>query len=700
MAAPQTPRDVGAVLGGRYRLVAPVGHGVSARVFLAVDNQLRRRVAVKVLHAALTEDQAFLDRFREEARRAAALDHANIVRVFDWGEDREGDTTVPYLVMEYLAGGSLRSILDAGATLSPSQAVWVGLQTARALAHAHRRSLVHRDVKPANLLFDDEGRLRLADFGLARALAEASWTEPATGTVGTVRYASPEQVMGLRPDGRGDVYSLALVLIEAVSGTVPLLADSAAGTMGRRAREDVEVPMSFERLRGPLLRATARDREERCDAGELEIGLMAAGDEMPRPDPLPLVATMGPDAHTRELHLSDPMAGIAILGGIDGGASADPMPQDGDPRPLVDAAAEPAWSGATPVRASSGRNPIVVVEQHHAPSSAPDGGRTRVEPLPTTEVLRPLDGSPSPRRRRRGTRVLAALGVLVVLGAATAGWWFLLRTPTHEVPDWVGQPAATARVQADDLGWGLSDDVLVRRDGTRAGEVVAQQPAPGTSLGEGERVALTVSLGPSLVTMPEVVGTPEAEAVVAIESAGLVVAARAEVHDEAVPAGSVVSATAATGFDGADVEGQIAKETPLDLVISDGPAPRAVPDALVGATRADAEARLTAVQLVAAVEEQYSDTVPQGVVISSGIAAGTEVERDSAVPLVVSAGPPPVPVPNVVGQTGSSGAAALEAAGFVVAGIEGSPSGVILATDPPAGEAHLRGTPVRIFTRR
>jgi serine/threonine-protein kinase len=690
MAAPQTPRDVGAVLGGRYRLVAPVGHGVSAQVYLAVDNQLRRRVAVKVLHAALTEDQAFLDRFREEARRAAALDHANIVRVFDWGEDRDGDAVAPYLVMEYLAGGSLRSILDTGATLSPSQAVWVGLQAARALAHAHRRSLVHRDVKPANLLFDDEGRLRLADFGLARALAEASWTEPAAGTVGTVRYASPEQVMGQRPDGRGDVYSLALVLIEAVSGRVPLLADSAAGTMGRRAHEDVEIPMSFERLRGPLLRATARDREERCDAGELEIGLMAAGDEMPRPDPLPLVATMGPDVHTQELHLSDPMAGVAILGGIDTAAAA---------HPLVEGATEPAWSGSSPVRGTSGRNPVVVVEDREAASSARNGGRTRVEPLPTDEVLRPLDDAP-PRRARRGTRLLAVLGVLVVLGGAVAGWWFLLRTPTHEVPDWVGQPAATARDQADELGWGLSDDVLVRQDGTRAGEVVAQRPAPGTSLGEGERVALTVSLGPSLVTMPEVVGTPEAEAVVAIEAAGLVVAARAEAHDETVAAGSVVSATAASGYDGADAQGQIAKETPLDLVISDGPAPRAVPDALVGATRADAEAKLVAVQLAASVEEQYSDTVPLGVVISSGIPAGTEVERDSAVPLVVSAGPPPIPVPNVLGQSGSSGAAALEAAGFVVAAIEGSPSGVILATDPPAGEPHLRGTPVRIFTRR
>ena len=684
------------MLAGRYRLVAPVGQGVSSRVFLAVDNQLRRRVAVKVLHSALSDDQAFLDRFREEARAAAFLDGPNIVRVFDSGEDGDGDAVVPYLVMEYLAGGSLRSILDTGVVLSPSQALWVGLQSARALAHAHRRSVIHRDVKPANLLFDDTGRLCLADFGLARALAEASWTEPAYSSPGTVRYSSPEQVMGQRPDGRSDVYSLALVLIEAVTGRVPLLGETAAGTMGRRVQEDVEIPMSFGRLRGPLLRATARDREERCDAGELEIGLMAAGDDMPRPDPLPLVPTMGADELTRELHLSDPMAGLAILGGIDPDATVDPRAGSASDPSLVAGAEEPAWSSPAP--RVGRRDPVTVLGAHDAASGA--GGRGRVDPLPSVEVLRPLDGAGPARRPRRARTVLAVLAVVAVVAGGAAGWWFLVRTPSHEVPDWIGQAVDSVGEQAGELGWDLSEPVLVRRDGTREGEVVAQEPAPGSSLAEGEAVALTVSLGPTLVRMPDVVGVSEAEAVVALESVGLVVASRVEAHDEGVAAGAVVSATAAAGHEGPDAQSQIARETPVDLVISDGPAPRAVPEGLIGATRADAEAKLAAVQLVAAVEEAYSDTVPKDVVISVGMAPGTEVARDSAVPLVVSAGPPPVPVPDVRGQTGSAAAAALEAAGFPVAGIEGSPSGVVLATDPPSGEPHLRGTPVRIFTRR
>jgi serine/threonine-protein kinase len=698
MAAPQTPRDVGAVLGERYRLVAPVGQGVSSRVFLAVDTQLRRRVAVKVLHPALSDDQAFLGRFREEARAAAFLDGPNIVRVFDSGEDRDGDAVVPYLVMEYLAGGSLRSILDAGVVLSPSQALWVGLQSARALAHAHRRSVIHRDVKPANLLFDDNGRLCLADFGLARALAEASWTEPAYSSPGTVRYSSPEQVMGQRPDGRSDVYSLALVLIEAVTARVPLLGETAGGTMGRRAQEDVEIPMSFGRLRGPLLRATARDREERSDAGELEIGLLAAGDDMPRPDPLPLVPTMGADEHTRELHLSDPMAGVAILGGIDPDASTDLGTEQDAPPPLVAGAEEPAWSAPAPPPRGGRRDPVrVFVGQELDPGT---GGRGRVDPLSRDDVLRPLVGSGPGPRTRRTRAVLAVLAVVAVVVGGAAGWWFLVRTPTHEVPDWTGQPVGVVSEQADDLGWSLSEQVLVRRDGTQEGEVVAQEPAPGSSLPEGEAVALTVSLGPTLVTMPDVVGLSEAEATAALESAGLVVASRADAHDETVAAGAVVSATAVAGRDGPDAQGQIARETPLDVVVSDGPAPRAVPDGLVGATRVDAEAKLVAVQLVAAVEEAYSETVAKDVVISAGTAPGTEVARGSAVALVVSAGPAPVPVPDVRGQSGSAAAATLEAAGFPVAGIEGSPSGVVLATDPPSGEPHLRGTPVRIFTRR
>src|SRR5215217_6838625 len=283
--------QVGRVLGGRYRLIAPVGTGASATVFMADDVQLQRRVAVKILHPSLAEDAAFLKRFRAEAQAAAALSHPNVMAVYDWGQDGESSTSTPYLVLEYLAGGSLRSMLDRGRQLSPSQALLVGLEASRGLDYAHRRGFVHRDVKPANLLFGEDRRLRIADFGLARAIAEAAWTEPDGVVLGTARYASPEQARGSTVDGKSDVYSLALTLVEAVTGTVPFAADTTVATL--MARLDKLMPVSAEL--GPLAavveRAGRPDPAERPDAATLGRELVEAARRLPRPAPLPIVPT-------------------------------------------------------------------------------------------------------------------------------------------------------------------------------------------------------------------------------------------------------------------------------------------------------------------------------------------------------------------------------------------------------------------------
>ena len=220
--------SIGRVLGKRYRLLSALGTGASAHVYLAEDVSLQRHVAVKVLQPGLATDEAFLKRFRAEARSVASLNHPHVLRVFDWGDDADG----PYLVLEYLGGGSLRDLLDRDIRLSLSQAAQLGTEVAQGLAYAHLRGLVHRDIKPANLLFDEEGRVRVADFGVARALAEAAWTEPAGAMVGTARYISPEAAEGKPVDGRADVYSLALVLYEAVTGVVPFVTDTTMGTSG------------------------------------------------------------------------------------------------------------------------------------------------------------------------------------------------------------------------------------------------------------------------------------------------------------------------------------------------------------------------------------------------------------------------------------------------------------------------------------
>ncbi len=295
VANPRMTAEIGRVLGGRYRLVAPIGMGASAQVYLADDVKLRRRVALKMLHDALAGDAEFLRRFRAEARAAAALSHPNVMAVYDWS-DGSDEGEVAFIVTEYLPGGSLRALLDSGAQLSPSQALGVGLEAARALDYAHRRGFVHRDIKPANLLFGEEQRLRIADFGLARALAEAAWTEPQGAVLGTARYASPEQAKGEHLSGKADVYSLALVLVEAVTGEVPFVADTTLGTLMAR----VDKPLVVSDELGPLQEIVAQaghpDPEQRIDARTLAKGLLRAAHELSRPAPLPLVGALASGA--------------------------------------------------------------------------------------------------------------------------------------------------------------------------------------------------------------------------------------------------------------------------------------------------------------------------------------------------------------------------------------------------------------------
>ena len=231
--------------------------------------------------------QQFVKGFHAEAQAASSLSHPNVLTVFDWGID-DG---IPFLVTEYLGGGSLRAMLDRGRQLSPSQALLVGLDACKGLDYAHKRGIVHRDVKPGNLLFGGDRRLRIADFGLARAIAQASWTEPPGVLVGSARYASPEQAKGERVDGKSDVYSLTLTLIEAVTGQVPFAGDTTVATLMNRV--DKLMPVSAEL--GPLasvLEKAGRPRPtDRSDAAELGRGLIQAAERLPKPAPLPLVTT-------------------------------------------------------------------------------------------------------------------------------------------------------------------------------------------------------------------------------------------------------------------------------------------------------------------------------------------------------------------------------------------------------------------------
>jgi eukaryotic-like serine/threonine-protein kinase len=215
--------EIGATLGGRYRLVELLGQGGMARIFRAHDNQLDRDVAVKILRPEYGRDPDFGSRFRHEAQAAASLNHPNIVSVYDYGQDAAG----PFIVMELVDGEDLASIIKRSGALPPRQAARITAETARALQAAHQRGIVHRDVKPGNIMIDRDGRVKVTDFGIARAIAEAQMTLPGT-TLGSVHYFSPEQARGDQATPSSDVYSLGIVLYELLTGHRPWEADSAA----------------------------------------------------------------------------------------------------------------------------------------------------------------------------------------------------------------------------------------------------------------------------------------------------------------------------------------------------------------------------------------------------------------------------------------------------------------------------------------
>ncbi|MEM7337339.1 MAG: PASTA domain-containing protein [Actinomycetota bacterium] len=310
----QTTPDpaLGRVLGQRYRLLAPLGAGASAKVYLAHDQSLGRRVAVKCLRPGLTDDARFRRRFKAEAMAAARLTHPNLLAVYDWGAE-----PTPYLVTEVLLGGTLLGVMRRQ-RLSPSQGLLVALQVAKGLRYAHGLSTVHRDIKPANLLFGEDGRLRIADFGIARAVAEAAWTEPDGVLVGTARYAAPEQALGDSIDGRADVYSLALTVIEATTGRVPLLRDNALGTMMLRQDRDVPRPDELGPLGDVLAMAGRANPAGRPDAGDLGEMLIAVARQLPRPESLAL-AGPGPDV-------------LDLRPGSDGALNNDGVDQSAPPR--------------------------------------------------------------------------------------------------------------------------------------------------------------------------------------------------------------------------------------------------------------------------------------------------------------------------------------------------------------------------------
>jgi beta-lactam-binding protein with PASTA domain/tRNA A-37 threonylcarbamoyl transferase component Bud32 len=709
--------SIGRVLGDRYRLITALGTGASAHVYLAEDISLHRQVAIKVLHPALAGDSAFLKRFRAEARAAAALNHPNIMQVFDWGEQE----TEPYLVLEFLSGGSLRQVFDTGTLLTPEQAVRVGLEAAAGLDYAHRRGLVHRDIKPANLLLGDERRLRIADFGLARALAEAAWTEPAGAVLGTARYAAPEQVEGKPLDGRADVYALTLVLYEAVTGVVPFSSDTTIATL--MGRLDTPLP-PHERL-GPLnellAQAGASNPAERYTAAELARRLHELGSSLPPPTALPIAGSIAPRRAAPAVGAAGPLAA-----GAAGAAAADQV-TGRLAGPVADAPT--GRVGGPPTGRLSGQDaptlPVTSDGQDRTELGIPAAGALSI--APATGVFDFEEGAPGAPKAKRSKRAKAdgapeppkrskAAGprrrrwpwvvgiIVVVLALLGAGAAVAVRnkvfTPSHAIPSLAGKTVAEARAAVAPDHFTVQESAHHTSITVPAGKIISQQPAsapahgPPVTAKEGLVIKVVVSSGPPPVNFPNLTTfsscSDAIKALQALHLVGVCPPANQQYSDTA-PAGAILGSTPS---------GTAPYGSTVVIATSKGHQPVGIPS-VAGDSYADAAAALQAAGFVATQSQAYNATVPAGSVISTtpDPSAGPQ-PFGSTVTVNVSLGPQPVPVPpGLTGQSVAKATAALQAAGLSVGSVFGPGGGKVFDTDPASGTQVQPGSKVNLYTK-
>ncbi|MFE5336916.1 Stk1 family PASTA domain-containing Ser/Thr kinase [Isoptericola sp. NPDC056573] len=650
MAITTTDPMLGRLVDGRYEIVARVARGGMATVYRATDRRLDREVAVKVMHPHLADGvdgAAFVSRFRREARAAARLTHPGVVAVYDQGVD--GDTS--YLAMEYVPGTNLRRELHASGALTLGRALDVVAQVLAALAAAHRKGLVHRDVKPENVLVvgddaapdgpqDDSAggtvpgaRVKVADFGLARAVTEVTTTT--TGTVlGTVAYLAPEVITSGTCDARTDVYAVGVLAYELVTGTLPYAGETPIQVAFHHVHEDLPAPSALvdwlpAEVDALVASFAARDPQRRPpDAGAALAAVEALRSSLD--DALLARRAERPGAGTGPSDAEGP-------GGSPGIGDAPPDDGEDDGSAGTDAVDEIPTAFFQEVSASAPAQPTdLLVEQ-------------------PTEAYR------RPSRRRRAVAWTLTL-VLVLAGGGLGTWWWFADGPGA----WTSVPTGVAGVAADDARAVLEDAGLGTTtsrafdDDVPQGSVVTTVPAPGDRVRTDGSVELVVSRGVQMLTVPhDLVGADHEDATGALEDAGFTVGDPARSYDDEAGRGEVLDVSVDEGS-------RQRHDTVVTLTVSDGPAPVQVPQE-VGKEKDTAVADLEGLGLVVELADpKYSEDVPKGHVLAQDPKEGATAHRTDTVTLTISQGPPLVEVPNVVGKHTGPAREALEKAGFKV----------------------------------
>ncbi|AND16255.1 Stk1 family PASTA domain-containing Ser/Thr kinase [Rathayibacter tritici] len=602
MTTSQLDPLLGRLVDGRYEVRSRIARGGMATVYLAHDQRLERRVAMKVMHGHLSDDATFKNRFVQEARSAARLAHPNVVSVFDQGQDSD----MAYLVMEYLPGITLRDLLKERGRLTAQQVVDIMHSVLSGLAAAHRAGILHRDLKPENVLLADDGRIKIGDFGLARA-ASAN-TASGQALLGTIAYLSPELVTRGTADTRSDIYAIGIMIYEMLTGQQPFTGEQPMQIAYQHANDSVpypsatvaSVPTSLDEL---VLWATERDPDMRPrDAGVMLAQLLEAE------------RLMGITPSDRR---GDTQA-VAPL----------PVPE---PATALFAPAEP---GRTSVIERSPATGAVLVMDEDDDTVARLAAKRRV-------------------RRRRGVLLTVVVLLLALIGGGTAWWFGEGPGAIVSIPNVVSQSQQDATTQLQAQGFEVepqaAPDLTVP-----AGTVMSSDPPGGQGVHKGSVITLTVSSGPRQLPVPDLAGLSEADATAKVAAGSFTVGDVSRRFDADVAAGVVISAALP---DGSALPKTMSETSSIAMVVSLGPIPN-----VVGLSIDDATAKAKAAGLALDRSgEDWSDTVAVGVVLTQANPEAPAVTGD-AISVVTSKGPKPVAVPNLVGMNRDQAKAALEAA--------------------------------------
>ncbi len=601
-------------LDGRYHVLERIASGGMGEVFRAHDAVLAREVAIKVLHRSLAGDQAFVDRFRREARAAAGISHPHIVAVYDWG----AVDGIYYMVMEFVRGRGVRELLNRYGRLEPGQTSDIVRQTLLALGHAHAQGIVHRDIKPENILVTSDGTVKVADFGLARAYADGRATQ-AGAVTGTVQYLAPEQIRGEPADPRSDLYSLGIVTYELLTGKLPFTGETAMSIAYKHLSDRVPRPSAtVEGISGELdgfvTSATDRDREMRPESAiEMRRDLEAIqSNQAPARS---LAAIVGDMPEVRDVDEDGTMTEAVAV------TDTQTIPRVGKTRRrrwrrvalaifLVAALAAAAWGAWTYAVPHTADVPAVVgtpVDQARAALTdlglvvkVAEGEFSSKIPAGSVLRVRPSEGS-------------------TLEDGATVTLVPSLGTEPVDVPNLVGKPFGRAKEMLNKVGLVLGVKKLEYDYEIAKGSIVSQDPDTAQAP-KGSAVDVVISRGPPPVSLPDVVGKQEAEATGRLQARDfVVVVSRAFSND--VTEGRVVSQTPASS--------QAPFGSTVTIVVSKGPERFALPS-FIGLTKSQAQARASDLGITAVFQDLPGGT---GVVITQSPSPGTTVTYGSTIQL-------------------------------------------------------------------